>query len=92
MATGGLRNQDLLRNHLANLDLDFLLDSDGNADRVGLGLVFVHDVTDGDLVLLFASLRNANREVDGSSLLFGDQFANRHLTGAVFRTAELNRA
>lgn len=72
------------------MDLDFLLDTDGNADRVGLGLVFVHGVADGDLVLLVAGLRDADREVHDPSLLYRNNLADRHLASAVFLTAELN--
>ena len=88
-ATAGW-NHDLLSDHFANLDLDFLLDTDGNADRVGLGLVFVHGVADGDLVLLFTRLGNANGEVHDPRLLFRNNLADRHLASAVFLTAELD--
>lgn len=84
------RNHDLLANHGANLNLNFLLDRVRNANRVGFDLVFVHTVADRHLVRFFTRLWNTNSEVDRAGLGFWNEAANRNLLCPCFRSAELD--
>lgn len=83
-------NLDLLLDHFAHLNLNFLFDADGNAHGVRFGLFFSNCIANGDLVLLFACLGDSDAVGDRASLLFRNDLAGRHLTSALFLSAELN--
>lgn len=72
------------------MNLHFFFNRDRNRNGEAFGLFFVHSFANRHLVRFFASLGNADGEVDRTGLFFGNRLADGNLTRAVFGAAELN--